>query len=70
MNYRDDIDVLKKELQGLGATHVLTYDELDNKKSIKTKVKEWTHGQVHASYSNNWNICVLTPPAERIFALA
>ena len=28
MNYRDNIDVLKQELQGLGATHVLTYDEL------------------------------------------
>ena len=49
MNYRDDIDVLKHELQGLGATHVLTYDELDNKKSIKARVKEWTNGQVHAS---------------------
>jgi mitochondrial enoyl-[acyl-carrier protein] reductase / trans-2-enoyl-CoA reductase len=49
MNYRDDIDVLKQELQSLGATHVLTYDELDNKKSIKAKVKEWTNGQVRAS---------------------
>lgn len=49
MNYRDDIDVLKQELQSLGATYVLTYDELDNKKSIKAKVKEWTNGQVHAS---------------------
>lgn len=39
------MDVLKQELQGLGATHVLTYDELDNKKSIKDKVKEWTNGQ-------------------------
>lgn len=42
---RDGIDVLKQELQGLGATHVLTYDELDNKQSIKAKVKEWTNGQ-------------------------
>ena len=49
-NYRDDIDVLKQELQSLGATHVLRYDELDNKKSIKDKVKEWTNGQVHASF--------------------
>ena len=49
MNHRDDIDVLKQELQGLGATHVLTYDELDIKKSMKAKVKEWTEGQVHAS---------------------
>ncbi|KAH9989857.1 NAD(P)-binding protein [Russula vinacea] len=42
---RDDIDVLRQELQGLGATHVLTYDELDDKKAIKAKVKEWTNGQ-------------------------
>ena len=49
MNYRGDVDGLKRELQGLGATHVLTYDELDNKKLIKAKVKEWTNGQVHAS---------------------
>ena len=49
MSYRNDIDVLKQELQGLGATHVLTYDELDDKRSIKAKVKEWTNGQVHAS---------------------
>jgi len=45
--YRDDIDVLRQELQGLGATHVLTYDELDDKKATKAKVKEWTNGQVY-----------------------
>jgi trans-2-enoyl-CoA reductase len=44
--YRDDIDALRQELQGLGATHVLTYDELDDRKAIKAKVKEWTNGQV------------------------
>jgi trans-2-enoyl-CoA reductase len=49
MNYRDDIDVLRQELQDLGATHVVTYDELDIKKSMKAKVKEWTNGQVHVS---------------------
>lgn len=49
MNYREDIDVLKQELQGLGATHVLTYDELDITKSMRAKVKEWTNGQVHTS---------------------
>jgi hypothetical protein len=43
---RDDIDVLKKELEDLGATHVVTYDELADKKAIKAKVKEWTDGQV------------------------
>jgi trans-2-enoyl-CoA reductase len=45
--YRDDIDVLRQELQDLGATHVLTYDELDDKKAVKAKVKEWTNGQVY-----------------------
>lgn len=48
-SYRDDIDVLREELQGLGATHVLTYDELDDRKAIKAKVKEWTNGQVYSS---------------------
>ena len=52
MDYRDDMDVLKQELHGLGATHVLTYDELDNRKSVKAKVKEWTNGQVHASFKS------------------
>jgi len=45
---RDDIDALRRELQDLGATHVVTYDELDDKKAIKAKVKEWTSGQVLA----------------------
>ncbi|KAF8271627.1 NAD(P)-binding protein [Lactarius quietus] len=42
---RDDMDTLRKELEDLGATHVLTYDELQDKKAIKAKVKEWTNGQ-------------------------
>ena len=37
---------LRNELEDLGATHVITYDELQNKKAIKAKVKEWTNGQV------------------------
>jgi trans-2-enoyl-CoA reductase len=45
---RDDMDALRKELEDLGATHVLTYDELQDKKTIKAKVKEWTNGQVFA----------------------
>ena len=39
---------LKKELEDLGATHVITYDELQDRKAIKAKVKEWTNGQVFA----------------------
>ncbi|KAI0272639.1 hypothetical protein BC834DRAFT_857625 [Gloeopeniophorella convolvens] len=42
---RDDIDALKQELKDLGATHVLTYEELKDKKAIRAKVKEWTNGQ-------------------------
>jgi hypothetical protein len=40
------MDALRQELQDLGATHVVAYDELDDKKSIKAKVQEWTDGQV------------------------
>jgi len=65
--HRDNIDVLRQELEDLGATHVLTYDELDNKKTIKAKVKEMTNGQVHA-HSISRNIYVLIPHAERIFS--
>ncbi|KAH9993668.1 hypothetical protein BJV74DRAFT_877736 [Russula compacta] len=42
---RDGLDALRQELEDLGATHVVTYDELDNKKAIKAKIKEWTSGQ-------------------------
>lgn len=44
--HRDDIDALRQELEDLGATHIVTYDELDDKKAIKAKIKEWTSGQV------------------------
>jgi mitochondrial enoyl-[acyl-carrier protein] reductase / trans-2-enoyl-CoA reductase len=43
---RDDMDTLRQELEDLGATHVVTYDELEDKKAVKAKVKEWTNGQV------------------------
>ncbi len=43
---RDDIGTLRKELEDLGATHTVTYDELQDKKAIKAKVKEWANGQV------------------------
>ncbi|KDQ19452.1 hypothetical protein BOTBODRAFT_28029 [Botryobasidium botryosum FD-172 SS1] len=41
---RPDISELKSKLSSLGATHVLTYDELAEK-STKTRVKEWTSGR-------------------------
>ena len=46
---RDDMDTLRGDLEELGATHVVTYDELQDKKAIKAKVKEWTNGQVFRS---------------------
>jgi hypothetical protein len=36
---------LQKQLEGLGANKVLTYDEL-NDKSLREKIKEWTNGKV------------------------
>lgn len=36
---------MKEYLTGLGATQVLTYDDLDDK-TIKQRVSEWTGGKV------------------------
>ncbi|THH02685.1 hypothetical protein EW026_g208 [Hermanssonia centrifuga] len=41
---RDDVESLKSHLVDLGATQVLTYDELEDK-SIRDKVKQWTGGK-------------------------
>ncbi|KAI0313272.1 hypothetical protein OF83DRAFT_1142143 [Amylostereum chailletii] len=41
---RDDITSLTQELEALGGTHVVTYDELAEK-SIKSRVQEWTGGK-------------------------
>jgi trans-2-enoyl-CoA reductase len=41
---RDDVELLKQHLELLGATHVVTYDELSDK-SLRTKVKTWTGGK-------------------------
>jgi len=60
----DDIDALRRELQDLGATHVVTYDELDDKKAIKAKVQEWTDGQVLTPPPYHRNFYVLTLFAE------
>jgi NADPH:quinone reductase-like Zn-dependent oxidoreductase len=43
--HSESVDALKKQLEGLGATHVTTYDEL-SQKSFRDKVKEWTGGKV------------------------
>ncbi|KAF9473358.1 NAD(P)-binding protein [Pholiota conissans] len=41
---RPDIASLKDKLQKLGATHVLTYDELADK-SVREQIKSWTGGK-------------------------
>lgn len=41
---RPDISALKSTLTALGATHVMTYEELAEK-SAKARVKEWTGGR-------------------------
>lgn len=51
---RMNLDELTARLEGLGATKVLTYDDLDDK-NLRHKVKEWTGGKVirhHSSESN------------------
>lgn len=45
MARRDNIEELKASLEKLGATHVLTYDELADK-SVREKIKSWTQGKV------------------------
>ncbi|KAJ3749825.1 hypothetical protein EV360DRAFT_56719 [Lentinula raphanica] len=41
---RDDMGPLVTHLESLGATKVLTYDDL-NDRSLRSKIKEWTGGQ-------------------------
>ncbi|EKM81997.1 hypothetical protein AGABI1DRAFT_119018 [Agaricus bisporus var. burnettii JB137-S8] len=41
---RDDISQLKEQLSSLGATQVLTYDDLEDR-ALRSKVKEWTNGK-------------------------
>ncbi|KAG1834994.1 hypothetical protein DFJ58DRAFT_821102 [Suillus subalutaceus] len=41
---RDNVELLKQHLESLGATHVVTYDELSDK-SLRAKVKTWTGGK-------------------------
>jgi hypothetical protein len=43
--FSDDIAQLGKQLSSLGATRVLTYDDLADK-TLRDKIKEWTNGSV------------------------
>lgn len=47
---RDKIDDLKKRLKELGATQVLTYDDLAQKET-RGLVKEWTGGKVNSAWN-------------------
>lgn len=49
--YSDSIDELTHYLKSLGATQVITYDELTSDKSLRDRVKEWTGGKVHSGKS-------------------
>lgn len=67
---RPDIDVLKNKLQGLGATHVLTYDELVDK-SVREQIKAWTGGKVRCvcgaqkAYTCTYNHASLLMPTSQ-----
>lgn len=50
LSFSDDISQLKEQLQKLGATQVLTYEEL-TEKSLRDDIKTWTGGKVSESYS-------------------
>lgn len=41
---RPNLDQLKQKLHGIGATHVLTYEELSNKSTRET-INGWTGGK-------------------------
>ena len=43
----DDLTGVTRELQELGATHVLTYDTLANE-ATRNQVQEWTGGKVNS----------------------
>ena len=42
---REDFPDVERYLKSLGATHVITYDDLEDK-SISKRTKEWTGGKV------------------------
>ncbi|KAI0039215.1 NAD(P)-binding protein [Auriscalpium vulgare] len=41
---RNNLDDTKRELTALGATQVLTYDALEDKRAVRAQVAEWTGG--------------------------
>jgi len=61
---RANFTSLKSQLVGIGATHVLSYDELADK-SVRGKVKTWTGG---ADIRLGLN-CVSGPPTTQMAAL-
>jgi hypothetical protein len=47
-SFRENFSDVERYLKGLGATHVMAYEELEDK-SISQRVKEWTGGKVRAN---------------------
>jgi len=58
---RDDFPALRDQLTKLGATHVLTYDDLTDK-SLRNNIKEWTAGKSISLMLN----CVSGEPTTRM----
>lgn len=48
----ESMDKLTHSMKNLGATQVITYDELTNDKSLRERVKEWTGGKVSSRNSS------------------
>jgi hypothetical protein len=61
---RPFLDQLKERLHELGATHVLTYDQLANK-SVREDIKQWTGGKVNPSYYSS-RLCKLMVTNSRL----
>jgi mitochondrial enoyl-[acyl-carrier protein] reductase / trans-2-enoyl-CoA reductase len=61
--FRPDFDALQEQLKTLGANHVLTYDELEDK-SLRQRVKEWTGGKVRLFLHNMSHISTLFFPQD------
>jgi len=45
---RNDISKLKEHLQNIGATHVLTYEDLDDHR-LRDKIRTWLDGKVNST---------------------
>ena len=53
--YRENFSDVQTYLKSLGATHVLAYDELEDK-LLSGRVKEWTGGKVRFSVASSFRL--------------